>query len=165
MIIACRETQPSWWQIDTQLPDGTVHLHAFPLETLEWRAAEYNIPLDDVPALVDVIVHERFLADPDQALRTARDADEARALHMARIDMLKQEVHVQQAAARGGSVLAGLAAAHAEFATAEHVAAKAEYVRDLRDRQHQSARSQTGVRPPFRSPRTRFAPPTSEVAS
>lgn len=81
---------PTEWTITTtevqETPHGTeVHLvkestdgrrdfHSFPLETLEWRAAEYDIDPADVDTLIDVIVHEPFVPDPGNPANVHADA-------------------------------------------------------------------------------------------
>ncbi|MER6171372.1 hypothetical protein [Streptosporangium sp. NPDC001681] len=48
--------------------EGMEGSHSFPHSTLEWRAAEYGIDPDDVDTLLDVILHEPYMASPDDPL-------------------------------------------------------------------------------------------------
>jgi hypothetical protein len=162
-ITDCREIQPGWWQIDTQLPDGSIHLHAFPLEALEWRAAEYAIPLTDADTLIDIIVHERLLTEPQAALQAAPTAEAARTAHLQQIQDVKDTLaHVRPRPAKHGSdVLQTLRDAHHAFATAEHVRAKAEYVDEIR-RTHAARNAGVAAgREPFRNPRHHTPVPTA----
>ncbi|MGI5161382.1 hypothetical protein [Microbispora sp. CA-102843] len=53
------------WGVWTTDPDGHGTLvHIFPHATFEWRAAEYALDPDDVPTLLDVILHEGAIPDP-----------------------------------------------------------------------------------------------------
>lgn len=47
-----------WWHVRMTKPDGTGHVHAFPKETLEWRAAEYG--LTDIGEILDIVLHEPY---------------------------------------------------------------------------------------------------------
>ncbi|WP_440100014.1 hypothetical protein [Streptosporangium sp. H16] len=42
--------------------------HSFPHSTFEWRCAEYGIDPDDVDTMLDVILHEPYMASPDDSL-------------------------------------------------------------------------------------------------
>jgi hypothetical protein len=70
--------------------DGTsIRLqHTFPLDTLEWRAAEYGIDPADTATLLDIVLAEPYLTKEDWAtghrLHDAPDIDTARADHLAR---------------------------------------------------------------------------------
>jgi hypothetical protein len=72
------------------LDDGTEvrHLHQFPIDTLEWRAAEYGIDPADTATLLDIVLAEPYLSDEDWAvghrLHAAPDIDTARRDHLAR---------------------------------------------------------------------------------
>ncbi|RAJ70287.1 hypothetical protein K378_01452 [Streptomyces sp. Amel2xB2] len=57
-----------------EAPDGQRDFHSFPLETLEWRAAEYDIDPADTDALIDIIVHEPFLPDAGDPANVYGDA-------------------------------------------------------------------------------------------
>lgn len=60
-----------YWLVHKVDPDGGGHGHAFPPETLEWRAAEYG--LTDVDEILDIILHEPHLPDePDRDDAAAR---------------------------------------------------------------------------------------------
>lgn len=54
-----------YWLVHKIASDGAGHGHAFPPETLEWRAAEYG--LTDVDEILDIILHEPYMPDePDR---------------------------------------------------------------------------------------------------
>ena len=81
-------------QREMELADGSIirGKHAFPVDTLEWRAAEYGIDPADLDTLLDIVLHEPFLGEPDQPdmlLYDAPTVEEARAYHLARIDAVK----------------------------------------------------------------------------
>lgn len=59
------------WRVTYLREDGTNHMHVFPKDTLEWRAAEYEIDPTDVDTLIDVVLHEPFLDPEDKAVRKA----------------------------------------------------------------------------------------------
>ena len=60
-----------YWVVHKIASDGSGHGHAFPTETLEWRAAEYG--LTDVDEILDIILHEPYLPDePDRDDAAAR---------------------------------------------------------------------------------------------
>jgi hypothetical protein len=62
--------------------------HAFPLDAMEWRAAEYGIASTDRATLLDIILTEPHLTAEDWAtghrLHDAPDIDTARQDHLAR---------------------------------------------------------------------------------
>lgn len=70
--------------------DGAVEngVHVFPLVTLEWRAAEYDIDPADVDTLLDIVLAEPYLTPEDWATGTrlldAPDIATARHDHIAR---------------------------------------------------------------------------------
>lgn len=72
------------------LDDGSEvrYQHLFPLETLEWRAAEYGIDPADTATLLDIVLTEPHLTEEDWAaghrLHDAPDIDTARVDHLAR---------------------------------------------------------------------------------
>lgn len=61
-----------------EAPDGGREHHSFPLEALEWRAAEYGIDPTDTEALLDLIVHEPYVPDPADPANVLADAAVAR---------------------------------------------------------------------------------------
>lgn len=76
--------------------DGSIIIghHKFPVDTLEWRAAEYGIDPADLDTLLDIVIHEPFLGDPDRpdlALHEAPTVEEARAYHLERIKKIKDK--------------------------------------------------------------------------
>jgi hypothetical protein len=80
------------WVVDgfQTLDDGTEirRQHVFPLDTLEWRAAEYGIDPADTATLLDIVLAEPHLTEEDWAaghqLHDAPDIDTARQDHLAR---------------------------------------------------------------------------------
>lgn len=58
---------PVWgvWMTD---PAGRTGVLIFPHSTFEWRSAEWGIDPDDVPTLLDVVLHEGYLPWPDDPL-------------------------------------------------------------------------------------------------
>ncbi|MFI6813287.1 hypothetical protein ACIBG7_12785 [Nonomuraea sp. NPDC050328] len=60
--------EPMWGVYFVQ-PDTAMHgTHSFPHVTFEWRAAEYGIDPEDVDTLLDVILYEPYIPNPDDAL-------------------------------------------------------------------------------------------------
>lgn len=59
------------WRVTYLREDGFKHMHVFPKDTLEWRAAEYNIDPADVDTLLDIVLHEPFVDPQDTAVRAA----------------------------------------------------------------------------------------------
>ncbi|MFE9391715.1 hypothetical protein [Streptomyces sp. NPDC006784] len=57
---------------------GERQYHSFPMETLEWRAAEYGIDPTDFDTLIDVIAHEPYLDDPSDPAAVLADPATAR---------------------------------------------------------------------------------------
>lgn len=73
--------------------DGILIHLKFPIDTLEWRAAEYQIEPTETDLLMDIVLYERFLEQqpgevPD--LWSAPSIDEARARHVARVMEAKE---------------------------------------------------------------------------
>lgn len=85
------------WRIEGVLEqeDGTRvrYFYLTPLDTLEWRAAEYGIDPADTATLLDIVLAEPHLSDEDWAaghqLHDAPDIDTARAHHLARCTRAK----------------------------------------------------------------------------
>lgn len=72
------------------LDDGktTRGRHVFPDDTLEWRAAEYGIDPADTETLLDMVLWEPHLPEPDRSellLNDAPDIDSAREYHLKRV--------------------------------------------------------------------------------
>ncbi|GAA2618699.1 hypothetical protein SMC26_40260 [Actinomadura fulvescens] len=124
------------WYVTYQRTDGSSIAHVFPADTLEWRAAEYGIDPTDVDTLLDIVLHEPFLADPAPdaiTLYNAPTIDDARAAHLARIDAVKTEVQIVTApAARGLRTADPFAVIRAEPLSLDAVAEKAHTVEELR---------------------------------
>lgn len=85
------------WRIEgaQEHDDGTTVplIHLMPLDTLEWRAAEYGIDPADTATLLDIVLAEPYLSEEDWAaghrLHDAPDIDIARAAHLARCARVK----------------------------------------------------------------------------
>lgn len=83
------------WRVSVRGPGGMQYEHAFPLATLEWRAAEYGIDPADIDTLLHVILHEPHLTAPEEngggprdkspTLWEATSTAQAHAAHMKRI--------------------------------------------------------------------------------
>lgn len=72
------------------LDDGTTirGRHVFPDDALEWRAAEYDIDPADTDTLLDMVLWEPHLPEPDQPellLHDAPDIASAREYHLKRV--------------------------------------------------------------------------------
>jgi hypothetical protein len=101
-----------WWVVVMVDESGGRNNHAFPKDTLLWRAAEYGIDPADTATLLDIILHEPYIQDPAIAdppaaaairttvagkrvpttLATARTQADARTAHLARIEHVKANV-------------------------------------------------------------------------
>lgn len=83
------EREGEWLHADLTRPDGERHRLTFPVDTLEWRAAEYDLSPMDMDALLDVVLSEPFLdPDPDDpalSLFEAPDIEQARAHHLKKV--------------------------------------------------------------------------------
>jgi hypothetical protein len=107
-------------------------LHIFPLDTLEWRAAEYGIAHTDVDQLLDLVLHEPYLTD-EPVVHTAASPAAARVIHLDRIAAAKTAGHgLQLAAAVGGDPLQPVRDAYAAFVDRDEVAAKGRHVEQQR---------------------------------
>lgn len=73
--------------------------HVFPDDALEWRAAEYDIDPGDMDTLLDMVLWEPHLPDPDRPdlmLHDAPDIDSAREYHLSRIQAMKDRSNKAQ---------------------------------------------------------------------
>lgn len=74
---------------DVVTPSGVRVAHRFPVDTLEWRAAEYGLdPVVDADTLVDIVITEPHMdspVDPALALHTAPTVAAAREHHLSRV--------------------------------------------------------------------------------
>lgn len=85
------------WILATRLPGGDLFHHVFPVDTLEWRAAEYGIDPDDVDQLLAIVLAEPWMADGhdhnhEHSLHNAPTIDQAREHHLGRV----RQVHDQR---------------------------------------------------------------------
>ncbi|TMR91455.1 hypothetical protein [Nonomuraea basaltis] len=99
------------WGIACVRPDGVPHMMIVPHSTWEWRCAEYGVDPDDMDTLLDIVLHEPWIPDPNDALARLNPAVAAQlkathglptcwtpsvpdverlAAHRARIDAVKQ---------------------------------------------------------------------------
>lgn len=145
------ESHDGRWTVTRQFfhDDGTIEdgVHVFPLDTLEWRAAEYNIDPGDVDTLLDIVLMEPYLTPEDWALgfrlHDAPDVATARQDHLARCARVKLRHRVSTRSAPA----VGLGARAADREPPAHpldpirrdhgidpgvIAVKAEYVANLR---------------------------------
>lgn len=96
------------WRVRMLKADGKPHLHTMPAATLDWRAAEYGIDPSDVDALLEIVLHEPFLAMADDSEDhhpryaddgpTLWDADNtttAREAHLARVKNSPVRINVR----------------------------------------------------------------------
>lgn len=96
------------WSVTLERGDGTPLVHVFPVETLAWRAAEYDIDIEDTATLLDIVLHEPYMPDPEAfdppaaaavgpkgkptTLASAVSRADARTAHLARIAHTKDSV-------------------------------------------------------------------------
>jgi hypothetical protein len=70
----------------------TVKLMA-PLDTMEWRAAEYNLEIHDINTLIDIMVCEQYIQqgffESENSLFNAPDIETARVTYLAEITRIK----------------------------------------------------------------------------
>lgn len=135
------------WRVIYDKPDGTQHLHLFPLDTLEWRAAELELDLDaDREQLLDVVLHEPYVqpesAGAARSLLTADTLAEHRTAHLARIAAAKQRVTIGRH--RGGKDPLDVIRAHPLDPAG--VAAKRRAVEEARVRHRRTGAPQGGER-------------------
>jgi hypothetical protein len=90
------------WKVDRfkTMSDGSVEegCHIISKECLEWRAAEYGIPQQDLNTLLDIVLAEPYMTDEDWAtgpnLHTASSVAEARDAHLARVIAVKLRLRI-----------------------------------------------------------------------
>ncbi|WP_354643855.1 hypothetical protein [Kitasatospora camelliae] len=82
-------------------PDGQLHGHFFPADTLAWRAAELGLDLDaDREQLIEVVLHEPWM-ETDQTPPANTRAGRA-AAHLARVADAKTRVTITHVKAKAG---------------------------------------------------------------
>jgi hypothetical protein len=109
-------------------------LHIFPLDALEWRAAEYDIPHTEVDLLLDFVLHEPYLTD-EPVVHTAASPAAARVVHRERIAAAKAAGHglrPETVAGRKEDALQPIRDAYAAFVDPVEVTAKAQHVEQQR---------------------------------
>lgn len=82
---------------ELKLPDGSTTLSqmVFPKDTLEWRAAEYQIDPRETDLLMDIVLYESIMPqDPLEVsiLFTAETVDEARDIYVQRVLDFKRQI-------------------------------------------------------------------------
>lgn len=97
---ATQEARPTGdgtnWKVGVSAA-GMFLLHLFPLDSLEWRAAEYEIDPDDRETLLDVVLAEPWFSDGidllehPSGLYNAPTIDEARNFHLGRVTVVKSD--------------------------------------------------------------------------
>jgi hypothetical protein len=102
------DRQGDIWHVAVSITDGdttTRLLHAFPVDSMEWRAAEYGI--DDPATLLDIVLIEPHLTEEERQtghqLHGAPDIPTARADHIARCARAKLRLRVSSRA-KGSSL-------------------------------------------------------------
>ncbi len=84
------------WKVSV-LVEESVFLHCFPLDTMEWRSAEYAIDPNDRDTLLDLVLAEPWMIDgidPQEhpsGLFNAETIDEARDFQLGRVTMVKDD--------------------------------------------------------------------------
>lgn len=123
------------WQVALSIVDGNVtsrSLYAFPVDTMEWRAAEYGIDPTDTATLLDIVMAEPHLTaeerDTGHQLHAAPDIPTARADHVARCARAK--LRLRMSTRGNGSPLARVR----DESPMDHevLAVKADHVRQVR---------------------------------
>jgi hypothetical protein len=107
--IASTNEVPHWAVVMTAA-DGARRQHAFPKDTVLWRAVEYEIDPADTDTLLDIILHEPHITPEDikaqpLTLTDAATASDARTAHLARIAEVKKRCQIrgiQAPTAKGG---------------------------------------------------------------
>lgn len=79
------------------LPDGSTILNqfVFPKDTLEWRAAEYQIDPRETDLLLDIVLYESIMPQDPQTipvLYTADSVDEAREIYVQQVLDFKHQI-------------------------------------------------------------------------
>lgn len=89
------ERDGDWIHADLTRPDGLRHRQSFRVDTLEWRAAEYDIDPADKDTLLDMVLSEPFLDpdpdDPTLSLFDAPDIGRARVHHLRKVAQVEVE--------------------------------------------------------------------------
>ena len=62
---------PTWMFIMSK-PDGTNHGHVMPRMTLDARAIEYDIDIEDRETLLDIAIHEAWMVHPEDEMYLQR---------------------------------------------------------------------------------------------
>lgn len=101
VVRAEQHTEPrSHWRVYQEVVNDNkldMHCHAFPTETLAWRAAEYGIDPADVDTLLEVVLHEPYMMGHDHTSADhlySTDQDTARRALMARVREVKKSRNI-----------------------------------------------------------------------
>jgi hypothetical protein len=130
------------------MPTIRRHLLVIPTDTMEWRAAEYDIDPTDTATLLDIVLAEMSMTEADWSdggtfLATAPDIETARVDHVARCARVKLRHRVSTR--RGGSPLA--AVVQRSPLNAEAIAVKRELVKRLRAKHADEAAARSATPP------------------
>ncbi|WP_069769799.1 hypothetical protein [Streptomyces sp. LUP30] len=82
------------WQITLTRPDGNKVNHVMPTSALDWRAAEYGIDPTDTEALMEILLHEPYMAVVDDPQHGPQYADSGPDLWAADSTATAREAHV-----------------------------------------------------------------------
>lgn len=85
----------SLWRVTEVHSGDKTFQHFFPSDTMEWRAAEYGLDLNDFETLLDIVLAEPYLDNPPERLGqpaelfSADTVEEARGIYLPRIQAAK----------------------------------------------------------------------------
>jgi hypothetical protein len=134
--VALEDSHDRWRiAITITADDGTTTrlLHLLPIDTMEWRAAEYGIDPGDTATLLDIVLAEPHLTPADWSsgtkLHDAPDIATARRDHIARCAAVKLRHRLATRVA--GSVLERVRSE--SLMDAEAIAVKTEFVAKVRE--------------------------------
>lgn len=161
-----REDERDRWRIEQTITadDGTTSrlLYVLPLDTMEWRAAEYGIDPTDTATLLDIVIAEPHLTPEDWAagsqLHDAPDIKTARRDHLARCVAVKLRYRISTRT-KGSPLDRVRTESHMD---PEAIAVKAQHVGRIRE-QLLANTERLRARPPSRVEelRRRLLPPES----
>lgn len=141
-----------YWQVvyDVRYEGGAVaeHGHSIPKETLEWRAAEYDLDPDvDFEQILDIVLAEPYIDQTEspgtvagEELHDAPDIETAKSRHVSRCARAKLKYRIStranKAAARASDALSNPLDIIREQAVIDKdvVLVKKEYVKRLREK-------------------------------
>lgn len=132
------EDKGEYWLVHTTktYTDGVSRpsCHAFPKDTLEWRAAEYGLDPADVETLLDIVLVETYLLPEEWAvgvrLADALTVAEARDAHLSRIAKAKLRLRISTRTKADPEVRSFLAV---KLGVNENKANELDFIRTLSD--------------------------------